>query len=110
VRALRERGHEVGREVGILMRYKHLDLGHLRLDMVVDGDLVIEAKSTAILAPFGSRQIFNYLRASNLELGLLLHFGPKPEFKKVFCRPHHKIPSIRTHSEHSERIDSEMNP
>jgi GxxExxY protein len=84
------------------MRYKHLDLGHLRLDMVVDGDLVIEAKSTAILAPFSSRQIFNYLRASNLELALLLHFGPKPEFKKVFCRPHHKISSIRTHSEHSE--------
>ena len=29
---LRERGHEVGREVGIMKRYKHLDLGHLRLD------------------------------------------------------------------------------
>jgi GxxExxY protein len=107
---LRERGHEVGREVGIQMRYKHLDLGYLRLDMIVDRRLVVEAKSTAILAPFSSRQIYNYLRASNLELGLLLHLGPKPEFKKVFCRPHHKIPSIRTHSEHSERNGSEMNP
>ena len=87
---LRERGHEVGREVGIQMRYKHLDLGYLRLDMIVDHRLVVEAKSTTILAPFSSRQIYNYLRASNLEIGLLLHFGPKPEVKKVFCRPHHK--------------------
>lgn len=100
---LRERGHDVGREVGIPMRYKHLDLGFLRLDMVVDGRLIIEAKATALLAGFASRQIYNYLRASNLELGLLLHSGPKPEFHKVFCRTHQKvIPRILIHSENAE--------
>ncbi len=106
---LRERGHDVGREVGIRMGYKHLDLGIQRLDLIVDGRLVIEAKSTALLPPFSSRQIFNYLRASNLELGLLLHFGPKPAFHKVFCRPHHKmIPRIPISSEDA-KISSEMN-
>ena len=100
---LRERGHHVGREVGIRMMYKHLDLGIQRLDMVVDFRLVVEAKSTVSLPPFASRQIYNYLRASNLEIGLLLHFGPKPEFHKVFCRPHQKvIPRIPPHSEDAE--------
>ena len=99
---LRERGHDVRREVGIRMRYKHLVLGRLRLDMIVDGSLVVEAKSTAIIAPFSSRQIYNYLRASNLELGLLLHFGPKPLFKRIFCRERHKAPNIRNHLAHSD--------
>lgn len=99
---LRERGHAVDREVGIRMRYKHLDLGHLRLDMVIDGTLVVEAKSTTILPVFSTRQLFNYLKASNLELGLLLHFGPKPIFHRAFCRSNQKlIPSMPTHSEHA---------
>jgi GxxExxY protein len=104
---LRERGHAVGREVGIPMRYKHLDLGHLRLDVVVDSRLVVEAKSTDLVPRHASRQVFNYLRASKLELGLVLHFEPKPEFKKIFVRPHHKNrndSSIRNHSEHDESV------
>ena len=98
---LRERGHRVGREVGIPMRYKHLDLGHFRIDMIVDDSLVVEAKSTDLVPRHASRQVFNYLRASRLELGLVLHFGPKPDFRKVFCRPHHKraISRIRNHFE-----------
>jgi GxxExxY protein len=99
---LRERGHEVEREVGIAVRYKHLDLGHLRLDMVIDGRLVVEAKATAILPGYATRQVFNYLRASNLELGLLFHFGPKPIFHRIFCRNTHEvIPSMPTDSEHA---------
>ncbi|HET9426231.1 MAG TPA: GxxExxY protein [Gemmatimonadaceae bacterium] len=88
---LAQLGHEVGREVGIQMRYKHLDLSYMRLDMVVDGKLIVEVKSAALLPSYASRQIFNYLKASNLEIGLLLHFGPKPVFHRVFCRGHHKF-------------------
>lgn len=95
---LRERGHSVQREMGIAMRYKHLDLGHLRLDMVVDDKLVIEAKSATMLPGFATRQIYNYLKASNLELGLLLHFGPKPVFHRAFCRQHQKTNSEHAHT------------
>jgi GxxExxY protein len=105
---LRERGHDVSREVGIPIRYKHLDLGFVRLDIIVDGRLVVEAKSTELLAPYASRQIYNYLRASDLELGLLLHFGGKPEFHKVFCRRHQKIiPRMLIHSEHGQNRQAE---
>ena len=99
---LLQRGHRVAREVGIAMRYKHLELGYMRLDMLVDDRLIIEAKSSSVLPHYASRQIYNYLRASNLEIGLLLQFGPKPVFDRVFCRGHHKlVPSMQTHSEHA---------
>ena len=85
-RELRRRGHEVSRELAVRVVYKGEELGSQRLDMVVDGALVIEAKSTHSLHPSASRQLYNYLRATNLELGLLLHFGPRPQFHRVICQ------------------------
>lgn len=83
-RELIARGHRVAREVWVTVYYKGEELGKQRLDMVVDDVLVIECKSTDRLAPSASRQLFNYLRATNLKVGLLFHFGPeKAEFKRV---------------------------
>jgi GxxExxY protein len=105
-----ERGHRVGREVGVRIGYKHLDLGFQRMDMLVDDCLVVEGKSTTLLPEQASRQIYNYLKASNVEIGLLLHFGPKPVFHRVFCRPDKKrIPSMPTDFEHAS-IRSAENP
>jgi GxxExxY protein len=99
---LRQRGHDVVREFGVMMRYKHLDLSYMRLDMIVDGKLIVETKSTFVLPDHASRQTFNYLRASSLEIGLLLHFGPKPVFHRVFCRGYQKIISrMLKNSEHA---------
>ncbi|HEY8175837.1 MAG TPA: GxxExxY protein [Gemmatimonadaceae bacterium] len=75
-RELRARGHKVSREVGVVVMYKGDELGTQRLDMVVDDKLVVEVKSTYELHKAASRQLFNYLRATRLEVGLLLHFGP----------------------------------
>lgn len=57
--------------------YKGLELASQRLDMVVDEKLIVEVKATEHLAPDASRQLFNYLKATTFEVGLLLHFGPK---------------------------------
>ena len=80
-----ERGHQVGREVSVPVFYRGHELGRQRLDMVVDGVLVVEAKSTDELPRHAERQLYNYLRATNLEIGLLLHFGLKPSFRRVLC-------------------------
>ena len=79
-RELLARGHRVGREVGVPVLYKGDHLGFQRIDMMVDETLIVEAKSTLILHAAASRQIYNYLRATQLEVGLLLHFGPEPRF------------------------------
>ena len=82
---LMSQGHRVAREFGVRMSYKGTDLGVQRLDLVVDEKLVVEIKSTQDLHKAAVRQVYNYLRASNLELGLLLHFGPDPKFYRVYA-------------------------
>jgi GxxExxY protein len=82
-RELLDRGHRVGREVSVNIVYKGLPLTSQRLDFVVDEKLVVEAKSTQTLPAFAPRQLYNYLRATNLAVGLLLHFGPEPKFHRL---------------------------
>jgi GxxExxY protein len=89
-RELAERGHSVSREVGIEVRYKGLPLGVQRLDLIVDNKLIVETKSTYELHRAAIRQLHNYLRATNLEIGLLLHFGPDPRFHRVIHSNHKK--------------------
>ena len=79
-RELRGRGCHVDREVGVRIMYKGELLSNQRMDMIVEGRVVIEVKSTYDLPSAARRQIRNYLRATNLEVGLLLHFGPSARF------------------------------
>jgi GxxExxY protein len=79
-RELRDRNHSVGREVGVTVVYKGDDLCSYRIDMVVDGKLIVEVKSSTVLPLTAVRQLHNYLRSTDLELGLVLHFGPEPRF------------------------------
>jgi GxxExxY protein len=82
---LRARGHTVAREVSVRVMYKGAELAVQRIDMIVDGKLVIEIKSTHRLHRGAARQVYNYLCATRLEVGLLLHFGPQPEFYRLIC-------------------------
>ena len=84
-RELHDRGHDVGREVSVPVLYKGEEVARQRLDMIVDGKLVVETKSGRALHEGAVRQVANYLRATTLELGLLLHFGPQPKFYRVIC-------------------------
>jgi GxxExxY protein len=82
-RELRTRRHDIGREVSVPVLYKGEEIARQRLDMIVDQQLVVEVKSTRTLHEGSVRQVENYLRATKLELGLLLHFGPQPKFYRV---------------------------
>ena len=85
-RELMARGHSVAREVGVRVMYKGEEIGFQRLDLVVDEKLVVETKATQDLHKSASRQLFNYLHATNLEIGLLLHFGPEARFYPVIFK------------------------
>ena len=86
-RELIAKGHRVDRETFVNIWYKGECIGRQRLDMVVDDTVVVESKSTYDLRPNATRQLKNYLCASKYEVGLLLHFGPKPKFFREYC--HH---------------------
>lgn len=97
-RELLQRGHRVAREVSVNVFYKGQELGSQRLDLIVNERLVIETKAASELHKSATRQLYNYLKATNLELGLLLHFGPEARFYRVICRnerkgPEHPAPS-----------------
>ena len=83
-RELMTLGHKVGREVGVIVMYKGEELTQQRIHMLVDGRVVVEVKATAQLPVGAQRQLYNYLRATRLEVGLLLHFGLEPKFYRVF--------------------------
>ena len=88
IRELRNRKHDIGREVSVPVFYKGEEVARQRLDMIVDQRLVVEVKSTRTLHGGSVRQVENYLRATSLELGLLLHFGPQPKFYRVISSNH----------------------
>jgi len=85
-RELIARKHRVAREVAVQVFYKGDHLAEQRLDMIVDQRLVVETKSTHELHKSANRQVYNYLRSTNLEVGLLLHFGPDARFYRVVHR------------------------
>lgn len=82
-RELLGRGHRVAREVSVHVGYKGHVLGVQRIDMIVDERVVVETKSTPELHAGAKRQVLNYLRATKLEVGLLLHFGLEPRFYRL---------------------------
>jgi GxxExxY protein len=95
-RELNSRGHVVAREVLVRVHYKGDELGTQRMDMIVDAKLIVETKATRLLPDASQRQLFNYLRATGLEVGLLLHFGPTPRFYRTIHRK--TEPALATNS------------
>ena len=80
---LRARGLDVAEEVSAIVRYKGIEAGIYRLDLLVGRRVVVEIKATESLHQSAKRQLLNYLRVTSLEVGLLLHFGREAQFFRV---------------------------
>lgn len=76
---LRRRGLAVGREVNVPVYYGGVKIARYKMDFVVANLVVLEVKSTLTLCDADHRQLINYLRCTDFEVGLLLHFGPEPK-------------------------------
>jgi len=70
-------------EVPINVVYRGVEVGFFRMDLLVEEKVAVEVKSTEPLHPIAKRQLFDYLRVSHLDIGLLLHFGPKPRAHRL---------------------------
>ena len=67
-------GFERQKNLDILYKGKHLDCGY-RLDVVVEGSVILELKSCAGVEPIHKAQLLTYLKLSGLPLGLILNFN-----------------------------------
>jgi len=84
-RELRAAGHQVDRELAVMVYYRGEPLARQILDMVVDRKVIVESKASEILPPGADRQLFSYLCSTMLEVGLVLHFGREPHYHRVIC-------------------------
>jgi GxxExxY protein len=74
-------------QVPIDVYYDCFHVGHYYADILVRRLVIVEIKAAEKLCSEHEAQLVNYLKASEIEVGLLLNFGPKPEFKrKVFSK------------------------
>jgi GxxExxY protein len=89
--ALTEAGLRVEREVPISVYFRGRLVGVFRGDMLVESVVLLELKAAERLDPGYEAQVLNYLRASRIELALLLHFGPRAEFKRLIMTNDRKI-------------------
>jgi len=79
-------GVRVDREVKVYVRYPDgTILGWVRLDMLVENKIVVETKTLRALPEETEHQVFHYLRSTNLEVGLMLNYGPRPKVKRYLC-------------------------
>ena len=82
---LRRVGLTVEQQARIEVYYDGVVLGEYFADLLVDGVVIVELKAIQRLGPEEEAQLLNYLRATPYEVGLLLNFGPRPDFRrKVF--------------------------
>jgi GxxExxY protein len=80
---LRQSGLKVERQVSFQVVFHGHIVGNYRADLVVESRIIVEIKAGRSLIPQHAAQLLNYLRASRLQVGLLLNFGEKAEFKRV---------------------------
>ena len=80
---LTEAGLIVRREVPFEIQFRGQSVGNYRADLIVDSRVIVETKTNRQIVLHHTRQLLNYLRASRLEVGLLLNFGDRAEFKRV---------------------------
>jgi len=82
---LAERGHIVKQQLPIQVYYEGKAVGEYFADMLIDDKVILELKTAESIAKEHEAQLVNYLKATKIEIGLLLNFGKEPYFKrKIF--------------------------
>jgi GxxExxY protein len=94
-RELIARGLRVEREVGVMVYYRGEPLVRQTFDMLVEEKVIVENKSIERLLEENHAQLFGYLCATTLEVGLLLHFGRKAKFYRSICENRYKAHYLR---------------
>lgn len=86
---LNKHGIMVEAQKPITVIYCEEVVGEYFCDLLIDNKVIVEIKASKLLLKEHESQLLNYLKATDLEVGLLLNFGPEPQVKrKVFtnCR------------------------
>lgn len=83
VMALESLDLKVCSRVAIPVWFRGREVGHYEADILVENCVLLELKAKRALDSSHRAQLLNYLKATEIEVGLLLNFGEKPEFKRM---------------------------
>ena len=76
----------------IKVYYKEKIVGDYYVDILVENKIIIELKASEGIVEEHELQLINYLKATDLEIGLLLNFGKQAQFKrKIFSNTNKKL-------------------
>jgi len=90
--ALRDIGLIVERQVPIPVWFRSQKVGDFRADILVENEVLLELKSARTLESVHEAQLLRYLKSTEIEVGLLLNFGSRAQFRRlVFDNPRKKI-------------------
>ncbi len=91
---LKKSGFDCQKQFLIKVWYKEQMVGEYFADVIVDNEIILELKAAEGIVEEHELQLINYLKATEIEVGLLLNFGRKPEFRrKIFTN---NIKSVKT--------------
>ena len=93
--ALGEVGLQAQRQVAVPVLFRGHQVGDFRADLLVEHKVLLELKAARTLDRSHEAQLLHYLRATEIEIGLLLNFGEKPQFRRLLFDNERK--KIRTH-------------
>ena len=79
---LKDYGLKAESQKEILVSFRDEVIGNFKADLVVENKVIIELKAVWCIDPTHEAQLMNYLKATPIEVGFLLNFGNKPEFKR----------------------------
>ena len=74
---LQLREHKIERQKQVPVYFKGKKIGNHILDLIVDGRVILELKAVAEIVPIHKQQALSYLKATGLELALIINFGAK---------------------------------
>lgn len=110
---LKRRGFHCEVQKQIKAYFKGKEVGEYFADITVDNKIILELKACDKICPEHEAQLLNYLKATNIEVGLLLNFGERPQFRrKIFTNDRKNIPcssvqSVSSVGHHINDIDDE---
>lgn len=80
---LQKKRYKVEAQKSIKVYFKGQLIGEYYADLLIEDKIIIELKACELLMNAYVAQLMNYLKATSIEVGLLLNFGEEPEFKRI---------------------------
>lgn len=87
---LRKSGLKVSQQENIKVYYESEEVGDYFADLLVEDLVIVELKAAKEIAEEHEAQLINYLKATTIEVGLLINFGKEPELKRKIFHNHLK--------------------